>query len=301
MKVSHVRRTREAAVKKMYRILLAACGAAVVMLFASIPESLAQEPPVRLKVLSYNIHYGIGMDSKKDLERIAGVIKRIDPDIVGLQEVHDSLMTATLSRLTGMKGVFGASMEKEPPNLYRLLGIPVPATQLFYGDAILCKYPFQLIGNESIPSASSSRYEAMCVEVDLSGMTGKKCVIKCINTHFDYLETIGSRAARLASVDVIEEAFMESDPDPPGILTGDLNAVPGSAPLKYLGEKGWVNDNMNRDLFTVPSRSPRKQIDYVLYRPTSRWTVLDVSVIDEGLASDHLPILMTLELIPETK
>ena len=243
MKVSRLRPTDIAAWMKICRIPLAGWAAAFVMLFASIPESLAQQPPVRLKILSYNIHYGIGMDSKKDLERFAGVIKRTDPDIVGLQEVHDSLMTATLSRLTGMKGVFGASMEKEPPNLYHLLGIPVPQSQLFYGDAILCKYPFELIGNESIPSASSSRYEAMCVEVD---------------------------------------------------LTGDLNAAPGSAPLKYLGEKRWVNEHMNRDLFTVPSRSPRKQIDYVLYRPASRWRVLDVCVIDEGLASDHLPILMTL-------
>ena len=55
-----------------------------------------------IKVMSYNIHYGIGMDKKYDLERIAKVITAQDPDIVGLQEIGDSIMAATLGKLTGM-------------------------------------------------------------------------------------------------------------------------------------------------------------------------------------------------------
>jgi endonuclease/exonuclease/phosphatase family metal-dependent hydrolase len=120
-----------------------------------------------------------------------------------------------------------------------------------------------------------------------------------MTTHFDYLGTIGSKAARMASVEVIEEAFMEGGPDIPGILTGDLNATPGSEPLTFLEKMGWVNEDMGRDLFTVPSSSPRKQIDYVLIRPSSRWVVKDVKVMDERLASDHLPIVMILELVDE--
>ena len=42
---------------------------------------------VRLNVMSYNIHVGIGMDKKLDLARIAEVIRRSRADIVGLQEV----------------------------------------------------------------------------------------------------------------------------------------------------------------------------------------------------------------------
>ncbi len=270
-----------------------------IMFLGFLPGNYAQEEPVQIRVVSYNIHYGVGMDSKKDLKRIADVINRLDPDIVGLQEVADSAMTATIGQMTEMIGVFGASTEIEPPNLYRLLDIPVPQSQLFYGDAILSKYPFQDLGNLSIPSASSSRYEAMSVDVDFSKKYGEETIVRFITTHFDYLRTIGSNYAREAAVEVIETAFINDSLDLPYILTGDLNATPSSAPLKLLEEKGWVIENAGKDLPTVPSISPRKQIDYILVRPERSWRIIDVSVIEEGMASDHSPILMTLELISE--
>lgn len=270
-----------------------------IMFLGFIPRNYAQEKPVQLRVLSYNIHYGVGMDSNKDLKRIADVINRLNPDIVGLQEVADSNMTATISHLTDMIGVFGASTEKETPNLYHLLDIPVPESQLFYGDAILSKYPFRYLGNLSIPSASSSRYEAMCVDVNFSEKYGEETMVRFITTHFDYLRTIGSEYARKAAIEVIEAAFINDSLNIPYILTGDLNATPLSAPLKLLEEKGWVIENAGKELATVPSISPQKQIDYVLVRPKKRWRIIDVSVIEEELASDHRPILMTLELISE--
>lgn len=42
-----------------------------------------------LRVMSYNIHNGIGTDGVYDLRRIADVIAAVDPDVVALQEVHD--------------------------------------------------------------------------------------------------------------------------------------------------------------------------------------------------------------------
>jgi endonuclease/exonuclease/phosphatase family metal-dependent hydrolase len=279
--------------RKSYFIFIA------MMFLVSLTKNYAQEASVQLKVLSYNIHYGVGMDSKKDLRRIADVIKRLNPDIVGLQEVADSAMTETLSQMTNMVGVFGASTEIETPNLYRLLDIPVPTSQLFYGDAILSKYPFQYLGNLSIPSASSSRYEAMCVDVNFYRKFGKETIVRFITTHFDYLNTIGSEAARKAAVEVIEMAFINDFIGIPYILTGDLNSTPRSAVLKLLEQKGWITGDSGRAFPTAPSISPREQIDYVLVRPEKRWRIIDVSVIEEGLASDHRPILMTLELVSE--
>jgi endonuclease/exonuclease/phosphatase family metal-dependent hydrolase len=40
-----------------------------------------------LTVLSYNIHRGVGLDRRRDLDRIADVIGEVEPDVVGLQEV----------------------------------------------------------------------------------------------------------------------------------------------------------------------------------------------------------------------
>ena len=54
------------------------------------------------------------MDSQKDLARIAEVINRLNPDIVGLQEVSDSSMVGTLAALTGMHGVLQLLLKLNP-------------------------------------------------------------------------------------------------------------------------------------------------------------------------------------------
>ena len=251
--------------------------------FLSIQDAISQQRPAIIKVLSYNIHYGIGMDSNKDLHRIADVIKKARPDIVGLQEISDSTMTVQLGALTNMEAVFGPSKE----------------TMSGYGDAILSKHPFKFVGNHSIPSASSSRYEAMCVDVDLSQVYGEGSIVRFITTHFDWLKTIGSKVARKGAVEVIEAAFFRDKPNLPSLLTGDLNATPDSDPLKLLQGNGWVHTDFDKELYTIPVVNPKRQIDYVLCRPTKRWHIVSVEVINEPMASDHLPILMTIELLPE--
>ena len=42
---------------------------------------------IPLTVVSYNIHRGVGLDRRLDLDRIADVIAETAPDVVGLQEV----------------------------------------------------------------------------------------------------------------------------------------------------------------------------------------------------------------------
>ncbi|PTX59986.1 hypothetical protein C8P63_110131 [Melghirimyces profundicolus] len=42
---------------------------------------------VKVRVMTYNIHAGIGSDGKYDLSRIAKVIEESNADVIGLQEV----------------------------------------------------------------------------------------------------------------------------------------------------------------------------------------------------------------------
>ena len=241
-----------------------------------------QKTPKTIKVMSYNIRYAYGMDEKYDIERTAEVIKRQKPDIVGLQEIGDSTMAAKLGELTGMAYVFGPSQESMKK----------------YGDAVLCRFPFEWVGNYSIPSASSSRYQVMGIDVDLSEIYGEGSKVRFLNTHFDWLRSIGSQEARLATVDVIERGFF-GDNRLPTILTGDLNAEPDSPPLKKLMKNGWVNKKGGKELFTIPVVNPDRQIDYVLVRPEKSWNIVSVEVIQERVASDHLPVVMVLELEQE--
>ena len=70
-----------------------------------------------LRVMTYNIHHGQGMDGELDLERIAALIRENDPDLVALQEVD--LLTnrtarvdqaAELARLVRMHHAFARFM-----------------------------------------------------------------------------------------------------------------------------------------------------------------------------------------------
>src|SRR5688572_20790687 len=67
-----------------------------------------------LRVLTYNIHHGVGKDSDLDLSRIASVISAANPDVVSLQEVDNGVprsssvnQVARLAELTGMQSYFG--------------------------------------------------------------------------------------------------------------------------------------------------------------------------------------------------
>ncbi|MDA7936360.1 endonuclease/exonuclease/phosphatase family protein [bacterium] len=230
-----------------------------------------------LRVMSYNIHYGSGMDNKVDLARIARVIREHKPDLVGLQEIGNEAMALEIGRLTGMTAVFGASK----------------GSNNAYGDAILSKHPFDWVTNHAIPSASSSRYQAMAVDVDLSEVLGAGEKVRLVNTHFDWLDTIGSQQARLAAASLIEQAFC-TNATLPVILTGDLNAAPDSQPLERLKAAGWSQGNPTQPLLSIGS-PPNRQIDYVLAKPSQGWRIHRSYIADEPIASDHRPVVMILE------
>ena len=46
-----------------------------------------KENPARLRVVTYNIHKCVGLDRLRRPERVIKVLKEIDADIIGLQEV----------------------------------------------------------------------------------------------------------------------------------------------------------------------------------------------------------------------
>lgn len=90
----------------LFVILIASTG------FTAISETIP------LRVLSYNIHHGEGVDGKFDLERIAKVIQSVNPDLVALQEVDRNTTRASdvdqaqeLAELTGMHMAYGKALD----------------------------------------------------------------------------------------------------------------------------------------------------------------------------------------------
>lgn len=241
-----------------------------------------QQPTRQIRVLSYNIHHGRGMDDKIDLPRLAKIIESVRPDIVALQEVDRKVersgqvdQPAELAKLTGMQVVFGGN---------------IPLQGGDYGNALLARWPIHRSQNHLLPNTDGGEQRGV-LEVEIN-VPGHATPLLFLNTHLDYRR---ADAQRLDSAKRINQ-WIENSPQRPALLAGDLNATPESPTLARF-KQHWTPSNTEPRL-TIPVKEPNRQIDFVLFSPADRWKVVETTVLDEKVASDHLPILAVLELSP---
>lgn len=278
----------------------------VAVLLIAVGLSVADaQLPDEIRVVTYNIHHGEGVDGKFDLPRIADVLKSVSPDIVAVQEVDQGTarsggvdQPAELARLTGMEVVFGRNIDYQGGG---------------YGTAVLTKLPVKASASEKIPSfyeGTAEHPEQRGVQVVELGPPGEPGIV-FLCTHLDYR---ADDRERMASAELINRLAGKYG-DRLMLLAGDLNATPESDVIHEL-ENRWKiaggdakpqvedrpgraadNGNANR-LLTYPSGAPTKHIDYVLFRPADRWQVVEARVLDERVASDHRPMLAVLLRVP---
>ena len=74
---------------------------------------------VGLKLVSYNIHSGIGTDGRFDLHRVEEVLREVDADLIALQEVGDYRGVTPrddhpehLAKQLGLHLAFGPNVER---------------------------------------------------------------------------------------------------------------------------------------------------------------------------------------------
>lgn len=239
-----------------------------------------------LRVLSYNIHHGAGVDGKLDLERIAKVILSAKPDIVALQEVDrkaartkDVDQAKELARLTKMKFVFGPNIKLGDGD---------------YGNAVLSRFPLKLRKNHKLPNIDKGEQRGV-LDVDIQTPGGP---VRMLATHFDHRRP---EEERMASAEFVNKLFKQ-EPKLPTLLAGDLNATPTSRPLRKLSSR-WklANEIVQGKLPTVPVKEPGRQIDFVLSAPANRTKVIETKVLPEAVASDHRAILAIVELLPQAE
>lgn len=245
----------------------------------------AQAGPQRITVLSYNIHHGEGADDRVDLERIAAVIQAHSPDLAALQEVDRYTrrtgavnQAQTLACLLGMQHFFGRTIDYQGG---------------MYGNTVLSRLAVNGFANRALPFTPGREPRGV---VQLHVYTGPAesghLLFRVLATHLDV-----SEADRLKAIETLPE-FVGEEPDMPTLLLGDLNALPGSAPVQRLLEAGWQIAGEPGAHPTFPASAPQRQIDYILYRPAHRWRVLETWVVEEAVASDHRPIAARMELLP---
>ena len=234
-----------------------------------------------IKVLSFNILHGATTRGDFDLDVIAKVIKEANPDLVALQEVDLKTnrskkydLITELGWRTKMTPLFAKAMNFDGGE---------------YGEGILSNYSIVQSRNISLPYTPGNEPRA-ALEIITVLRSGDTIVF--MGTHLDHLSDEKDRVAQVRKIN--ETLSLNQYPT---ILAGDLNALPGSKPIKIL-EKMWSASYNKKDSNpTYPSENPTKKIDYVMFYPKNRWKVLHTEVIQDPIASDHCAYLVTIELI----
>jgi endonuclease/exonuclease/phosphatase family metal-dependent hydrolase len=251
------------------------------VLFALMWLDAASTPRAQtaLRVLTYNIHHGEGLDGQFDFVRLANIISGARPDLVALQEVDSRTERAggvdelaELGRLTGMYAAFGQAMDFQGGS---------------YGVAVLSRWPMLTAENHPLPgSPDREPRTSLTVTVNI-GESGLR--LQFTSTHLDQGRDGGSRVAQAND---LNQQLVHGE-DGPTILAGDMNSGADTEAIRVLDAQ-WTNVSPS-DPTPSPSGRPRYRVDYVLVRPADRWRVLESSVVDAPIASDHRPVLVVLE------
>jgi endonuclease/exonuclease/phosphatase family metal-dependent hydrolase len=232
--------------------------------------------------MTYNIHTGIGMDKKLDLRRISEVILKDRPDLVALQEVDRGVRRTNkidelleLARLTRMDYAFAPNLDYQGGK---------------YGVAVLSRYPILAIDHRRYAhKREAERRGLLRVEVLVRGRR-----INFVTTHLDYQFADN----RLFETEQLLKAL--ETVEGPLIVTGDFNDEPTGTSYKlmlsaFTDAWGDAISGAEEGGLTYPADRPVKRIDYV-FLAKRRGLSAKKAHVRSTLASDHLPLVVDLEL-----
>lgn len=229
-----------------------------------------------LKVATYNIHKGIGLDRRRDPARILDVVHEIDADIVTLQEAD--------RRFFQKRAVITPAMLAARGCEYNHVSFQMrPKSIGWHGNAILVKK------NVRVTHAEPLFLEALeprgAVLAELASAIGP---VRVVGAHLDL-----TGLYRRRQIAHLIEMLLERTAPMPTILMGDMN--------EWMARTGAMHLLPN-ELSAVdcgPSfhaRRPTLELDRIIISAPLR--VLDSGVHQTAAArraSDHLPIWAKLE------
>lgn|SRR5690606_9571541 len=254
-------------------VLLAIGG----LVYAQPDTAAGLEPPLRLKILSYNLRFG----ELASLDELAAFIAAEDADIVALQEVdcrtyrdrapaqHGKDFATELAFRTGMIPAYGKT---------------IPHAGGYYGIAILSRYPLAKVERIYLPKTENGKEQRAVLVASVEYREGEYVTFAC--THLDYTNT----EERQVQVEKLNAVLLNSPH--PVIVAGDFNATPDAKEISE-GMSAWkVASNLEP---TIPANAPHHTIDYIFCYPKTTWHVV-TSVTSRVELSDHLPVSAIVEL-----
>jgi endonuclease/exonuclease/phosphatase family metal-dependent hydrolase len=254
-----------------------------------------------MRLVTFNILHGRSpADGLVDLDRFAAAIRRLDPDVLALQEVdcdqprsHGADLTAIAATAMGATSFrFVPTMSGAAERTWSQAGVGDPAGTPAYGISLLSRYrsrdwrvwrlprvPVPVpdlrpgVGTRRVPAVRDELRTVVVADVEtpLGWLT-------VANTHLSFLPGWGRRQLywirrRLAPI------------GGPVVLMGDLNLA-GPVPSRITGYRALVSRS------TFPAHEPRRQIDHILLR--GRFGRVTGGGTPELAMSDHRALVVDL-------
>jgi endonuclease/exonuclease/phosphatase family metal-dependent hydrolase len=280
-----------------------------------------------MRVVSWNIHWGCGKDGRIRIHAIIDVLRKLNADVICLQEVasnHPELAgSATANQFRQFTGAFGGyHAVVEPTSEIYQNNLPRQ-----FGNLLLSKYRITQVHRHSLPWPPDPDNPAGMprglIETVIDAPAGK---VRVLTTHLEYYSPV----QRLAQIRHIKYLHWEAcerarifQPDPsldapfqlglrPGsaIYCGDFNCTPDSPEYQQLiaPEEGIALPLVDAWSATHPNqpRAPTAGLhgfewpdkpacyDYFFVTDDLAPRVKAVEVLSETAASDHQPIVLDI-------
>ena len=228
-----------------------------------------------IKVASYNMHKGIGLDRLRDPRRILDVLCELDADVVALQECD---------RRFGTKArVIPQHLLEEHSAWHAVPFGRNTASMGWHGNAILVRKSAEVIDHQTIHLPALEPRGAVSADLRVDGTA-----IRVVGMHLDLSGLWRRRQAHTII------AHVESSTHPmPAVLMGDLNEwTPNGGCLR-----GFCHHYPSAPIGpSFHARRPVGRLDRIMASPALRVVECGVhSSATARRASDHLPIWAVLE------
>ena len=224
-----------------------------------------------LRLATWNIHMAIGRDGRRDLSRVVQVVRQLQVEVIGLQEVDNQIENDrddlhTLAEQTGLDVIAGPTMQRARGD---------------YGNALLTRLPVGKVERYDLSYKQREPRGLLIVELDWQGSPLQVAVTHLGLRPAERREQVRRLCGQLAQQE-----------RKPLVLMGDFNEwFIWGRPLRWLRQRfGAIHSPA-----TFPARWPFLQLDHILVEPPESLVQKSVYRTDPARqASDHLPLVAEL-------
>lgn len=256
-----------------------------------------------LSVMTFNMRYDNPEDGQNNWrfrrERVAGVIKAQEVDVLGTQELLSNQFNDLSGLLTGYQGVGVGRLDGVESGEYCAVFFRKDRfTLLDSGTFWLSETP-EVVGSLGWDGAC----ERIATWVVLRDRDGRELFF--IDTHLDHV----GQVARDEGVSLLMKRIETLSGGRPVILTGDFNSEPGSSVVAHVQKDGVLHDAKAiaaqrsgtdwsfSDFGQIPE-AERPLLDYIFVSgdiEAVRYEVLP-DTFDGGYVSDHAPVMAVVKI-----